>query len=425
MLLTKEVEVRPNGKMIRYYKNMGYDAKHNQPLIVKIEDLPINSTMLVETTCDYCGKEKEPIKYVNYNKETKNGTTKCCCMDCVSLKRGDAIYEKYGYRSALQVPEIKARTAQTNLERYGSTYPCGNKEIREKQKNTNLKKYGVETPFQSREIQEKAKQTTFRKYGVENILLNSETQEKIKQTNLERYGVENVLLNKEIKEKRNKTMMEKFGTLYPLQISEYLEKQKRTNLERYGTECSLLNNEVKQKVKQTNLNRYGYENPMQSPEFLEKWFAENGSTFVKSSKQQQYLCNLYNGILNYPFKCFALDVYLPDDKIDVEFDGSGHRMSINLGSITEGDFGKKELYRNVAIKKEGYKQMRIISIKDLLPTDQILLQMLSIAREYFNTTSHSWINFDIDNSMIINAENKDGDGTFFDYGKLRKIKESA
>ena len=425
MLLTKEVEVRPNGKMIQYYKDKGYDAKHNQPLIVNIEDLSMNSAVLVETSCDYCGKIKPPIRYANYNYETKNGTTKSCCVDCAALKRGDVIFEKYGYRSALQTPEIKDKMAQTNLERYGFTYPCGNTEIRKKQKKTNLERYGVESPLQSKEVKEKIKKTNLEKYGVKSNFQREDVKEKIKQTNLERYGVENVLLNKEIKAKRNATLLENFGTLYPLQNPVCFNKLKQTNLEKYGVECTMQVDEVRQKAKLTSLERYGYEYPMQSPDLLEKWFAKNGSNFVKSSRQQQYICNLYNGILNYPFKCFALDIYLPEERLDIEFDGSGHRMSITIGNITEEDFKKKELYRNVAIKKEGYKQMRIISSKDLLPSDKVLLEMLSMAKEYFSTTNHSWINYNIDESRIINAENKDTNGVFFDYGELRKIKEIA
>ena len=34
----------------------------------------------------------------------------------------------------------------------------------------------------------------------------------------------------------------------------------------------------------------------------------------------------------------SLAIYLPEDKLDIEFDGSGHRMSISLGSITEEEF---------------------------------------------------------------------------------------
>ena len=52
MLLTKEVEIKPTGKMIKYYKDKGYNAKHNQPLIVKIQDLSMCSTILVESKCD-------------------------------------------------------------------------------------------------------------------------------------------------------------------------------------------------------------------------------------------------------------------------------------------------------------------------------------------------------------------------------------
>ena len=58
MLLTKEVKVKPTGKMIQYYIDKGYDAKCNQPLIIKIEDLSICSTALIEATCDYCEKNK-------------------------------------------------------------------------------------------------------------------------------------------------------------------------------------------------------------------------------------------------------------------------------------------------------------------------------------------------------------------------------
>ena len=67
--------------------------------------------------------------------------------------------------------------------------------------------------------------------------------------------------------------------------------------------------------------------------------------------------------------------------------------------------------------------MKIISSKDLLPSDEILLQMLSDAKQYFSDyQNHSWIEFDIDNSVIRNAENKNG--VSYDFGKLRKINKS-
>ena len=419
-IISEIVKVYPRGKSIAHFKEKGYDAKYNQELEVKVEDLSSCSTALIRVKCDYCGKEKEQMKYVDYNAQTKNGTKKCCCLDCVPLKREEVFLEKYGYKNAMQVPEIQEKMQKTNMEKYGSKSPSGNAEVREKQKKTLMEHYGVDNPSLSKEIQDKRKNTFIVKYGVENPLLVEGIKEKAQQTILERYGVDNVSKNQDIQNKRTQTFIEHFGGSSPLQNNECLEKMKQTNLERYGVEFVPQLEETKQKVKQTNLDRFGYENPMQSPEFLEKWLAKNGSNFIKSSRQQQYLCSLYNGILNQPFKCFALDVFLPEYKLDVEFDGSGHRMSISLGNITEEDFEKKELYRNVALKKEGYKQMRIISQKDLLPSDDILFQMLDFARNYFSQyPNHSWIEFNIDNSTIRNAEHKNG--VLYDYGKLRKI----
>lgn len=421
-LITKTVMVYPRGKAIKHYKEKGYDAKYNQELEVDVKDLSECSTTLVETTCDYCGKLREPIQYVHYMSQTKNGTQKCCCLDCVPLKRSEVIMEKYGYPNATQVPEIKEKIRITNLQRYGSNSPSGNEEVRKKQIETLMKNYGVENPSLSKELQEKRKKTFIEKFGVENPLLSQEIREKATQTILERYGVDNVSKNKNIQHKREQTFIERYGVASPLQNSECFEKMKQTNLERYGYEFIPQLEETKQKVKKTNLERCGYESYMQSPEFLEKWFTKNGSDFVKSSKQQRYLCNLYNGILNHPFKCFALDIFLPDENLDIEFDGSGHRMSVSLGNVTEEDFERKELYRNIAIKKEGYKQIRIISTKDLLPSDSTLLQMLEDARNYFSEyPDHSWIEFNIDTSTIHSAEYKDG--VYYDYGELRTIKD--
>lgn len=422
-IINKTVKVIPHGKSTKHYREKGYDVKSGQELEVKIEDLMTSSAVLVDTECDYCGKQREPIRYVDYNAQTKNGIEKCCCLDCAKFKREEVMLKKYGSRFAFQVPEIKEKIKATNLEKYGSISPSGNIEVRKKQKETLMKNYGVENPSLSKELQEKRRQTFIDRFGVENSLLNKEVRERATQTIIERYGVENVSKNRDIQQKREQTFIERYGVTSPLQNSECFGKMKQTNLKRYGYEFVPQLEETKQKVKKTNLERYGYENLMQSPEFLEKWFAKNGSNFVKSSRQQQYLCSLYNGILNHAFKCFALDIYLPDDKLDIEFDGSGHKMSVSLGNVTEEEFERRELYRNIAIKNAGMKQMRIVSYKDKLPSDEILLQMLEYARKYFSDyPQHSWIEFNLDTSSIRSAEHKDG--IPYDFGKLRTIKDS-
>jgi hypothetical protein len=422
-IINKTIKVIPHGKSTKHYREKGYDVKNGQELEVKIEDLMMSSAVLVDTVCDYCGKRREPIRYVAYNAQTKNGTEKCCCVDCAKFKREESMIKKYGNKNPMAIPELMNKRNETNLKKYGFKSPSSNPEIRKKQKETLMENYGVENPSLSKELQEKRKQTFIERFGVENPLLNKEIKDKAIKTIIERYGVENVSRNKDIQHKKEQTFIERYGVTSPLKNIKFLEKMKQTNLERYGYEFVLQSDETKQKIKKTNLERYGYESCMQSPDFLEKWLARNGSNFVKHSRQQQYLCGLYGGILNHPFKCFALDIYLPDEKIDIEFDGSGHRMSIALGSISKENFDMRELYRNIAIKNADIKQIRIVSTKDKLPQDETLLQMLEHSKEYFsNYPNHSWIEFNIDASTVRNAEQKDG--VFFDYGNLRTIKES-
>lgn len=177
------------------------------------------------------------------------------------------------------------------------------------------------------------------------------------------------------------------------------------------------------KTHQTTFNRLGYYYASQSPEIKEKI----NKTLCKysnqkTSRQQLYLYNLYGGELNYPIKCYSADICFPKEKLEIEVDCGGHDLNVKTGRVTQEEFDKRELIRNNLIKKEGYKQMRIISSKDKLPSDTVLLQMLKETREYFKRYPfHSWIEFNIDTSSVRNAECKNG--IAYNYGKLRKIKE--
>ena len=97
-------------------------------------------------------------------------------------------------------------------------------------------------------------------------------------------------------------------------------------------------------------------------------------------------------------------------------------MGVKLGAYSQEEFNQRQIVRDNIVKREGYKIIRIISNKDKLPSDEILLQMLKDAKQYFKDyPSHSWFEFDIDNQIIRNAEHKDGSPYF--YGELRKIKK--
>lgn len=400
MLLTKEVEVKPNGKMIQYYKDKGYEVKRNESLIVNIEHLSKGSKVYVEVECDICG-DKKSIAYKEYLSSI----------------------EKYGYYTCFHCNYIKQQKTMESL--YGVTNASKLQELKEKQQESCMKKYGVLNPMQNEEIKKKAQLVNYKKYGVKNVTQNKEIRKKQINTLISNYGVNNPMKSDVIKNKNKRNIIDKYGVECTLQIPEAKEKMIKTWLDKYNVDHPNKSSVVRNKTKRTCLQKFGVENPLQSPEIREKitqTLYRNSSQ--RTSSQQVYICNLYNGVLNYPISHYNVDIYLSEDNLVVEYDGGGHLLNVVTGRETMEEYSQKQIIRDQIIKREGYKQMRIVSSKDLLPSDDILLQMLKHARRYFSEFSnHSWIEFNIDTSMIHNAEHKDG--VFFDFGELRKIKKSA
>ena len=264
------------------------------------------------------------------------------------------------------------------------------------------------------------------KYGVKHYSKTQEYKEKWNKTCLERYGES---YRKKFIDKAFETFYDNTGYNYPSQSPDVRERIIQTYINHFGVDNPLKSEEIREKVRKTSLEKYGYTTPSQSPDVKEKvakTFYKNGT--IPTSKQQRYIYNLYNTIdsvveLNFPISCYNVDICFPIEKMTIEYDGGFHNGQVKLGNITQKEFNQKEIIRNNIIKKEGYKQIRIISSKDLLPSDKILFQMLYDAKQYFyDYPNHSWIEFDIDISSIRSAEYKDG--IPYDYGELRRIKDS-
>lgn len=331
-ILTKEVEIKVNGKTVDYYKSLGYEIpmkkasksyykKTKKEFIydldktfkVKVDDLQKGSNIKIDVLCDYCHKEILSMTYDQYIQRTKE-VNKIACRKCYM--------------------------------------------------------------------------------------------QKVKEVSLLRYGVDSYTKTIECREKYMSTMLAKYGVKHNSQLPDYREKFHNTCVERYGENYR---NQFTKGLKSS-----------EAREKRTKTLYANSSQMA--SKQQRYICELYRGVLNFPIKHYNIDVYLPNDNIVVEYDGGGHMLNVIMGQETIEEYNRKEIVRYNVIKKEGCKQIKIISKNDLLPSDDVLLQMLLTAKEYFNTTSHTWVSFDIDNSKMINIENKNIGGIFFDYGELHKIK---
>lgn len=153
---------------------------------------------------------------------------------------------------------------------------------------------------------------------------------------------------------------------------------------------------TKAKFVATMQSKYGVDNPAQSLEIL----AKSARTYYKNSskqcsKQQYYIYNLYNQDniveLNYPISHYNVDMCLVAEKLICEYDGGGHLLSVITGKVSAKEYQRKEITRFTILKRANYKQMRIISSKDLIPSDVTLLQMLDDARNYFSPLSSTFV----------------------------------
>lgn len=223
---------------------------------------------------------------------------------------------------------------------------------------------------------------------------------KAKTTNLLKYGVENISQLESVKEKRKNTFIERYGVENTSQLESVKEKTKKTCIEKYGVPYVSQNELFKQKAIETNIKIYGCKNPMQNDDIkakIRKSLYNNQS--CPSSKAQRYLCELYNGILNYPVKCYNLDILL-DDNIYIEYNGSGHDLCVKMEHISQNDFINREIKRFTTLKDEGFKMILYINKTDKLPDDKFLLDAFDFCTKFLKETDAFKVEVDLDNKII-------------------------
>lgn len=227
----------------------------------------------------------------------------------------------------------------------------------------------------------KRKETNLIKYGVENPSQNIIIKQKIEQTCIKKFGCKKALQSKVIQSKVKQTCLNKYGTEYAMQNKNIIQKMEKTNLQKYGNKCSLRNKKVASKVRNQLYN--------------------NGTQ--KSSKQQRHLNDLFQTELNYPFNYYSLDMADVENKIDIEYDGGGHELSVKHGNITEKEFLQKEIIRNNYIYKHGWKIIRIQSSTDKLLSDEKMIKIYNRCKDYLLSTRHHWIIVNLDSGKIIST----------------------
>ena len=277
MIVKDYVDIKINGRKVKYYRELGYDipiyidkdkierVRHNTVISVKISDIPNGSHEMIPIVCDYCNNEFYARKEAYIRQHANDVTNTDCCSECRSKK-----------------------TAKSNLIRFGVENQFQRESIKEKSKISLMKSYGVDHPMKSVEILSKVSNSLYR----------------------------------------------------------------------------------------------------------------NGS--APSSSQQRYIHSVIGGELNYSDATtgkFNLDIAFPDEKIYFEYDGSGHKLQVKFGNLTDEEFDKLELKRSYFLNRRGWLEIRLISLKDCIPLGKELLCLMGIARkEFANGRTH--IIFDVDKNIM-------------------------
>jgi len=193
MIISKYVQVKPNGRCIKRYVELGYLIKVNETINIEVNDLPKSSHIRIDVMCDICGIIKN-TPYRSYILSVERGGFYACSQKCSHTKVKETTLELYG----VGMPSVVDKRRKTTNERYGVDNAYKLKEFQEKAKKTKLNLYGDEYYSNS----EKHKETILTKYGVKNISEIEFVKEQRKKTCMKNYGVENPLQNIDIHRKQ-------------------------------------------------------------------------------------------------------------------------------------------------------------------------------------------------------------------------------
>lgn len=387
MILNEFSDVKLKSNSIKYYEDLGYKiplkyskskrkmvCDYSIPIKVKTNDLQKGSHVLIKAKCDFCGIENN-VTFRAYYKNCIEKDMPYACFDCGFEKQKMNNMKKYGVENQMQLDSFRKKSKETMLNKYGVAYPMQSKQFREKSIATSIENYGYDNPMKNNQVKEKLQNVLLDKYGKNNVMKVESVREKAYQTNIKRYGYKN-----------------------PAQSPKIHRKIVSTTLKRYGVEYPAQNKTIAKKISDTK--------------YL------NGN--VNTSRQQLYLNEIYDGTLNFPCGQYNIDIYIKEENIAIEYNGGGHDLCVVFNQRTRKEFDIQEIIRGKFLRTQGLYQILIISRYDKLPERDILLHMFDISKDYFNSTNHTWVEWDIDNNTVKNAENLEG--SYFNYGKVKHLK---
>jgi very-short-patch-repair endonuclease len=207
----------------------------------------------------------------------------------------------------------------------------------------------------------------------------------------------------------------KYGVSNPSEIKEVVEKRKIVFMEKFGFDNPSKSPLIKSKKEATLLKNYGVKNPMDDLILREKSKIKKTNNGISCSYAQKYLNQILKGELNYNVSNIFIDIAFVDEKIYIEYDGSGHDLQVKYNQISKEDFDYKELQRYNFLKNLGWKMIRIVSNEKLPRFSEKIIQLFNLGKILL--LENNWVVFDINNHCIISKTLN----ASYDYGHIIKI----
>lgn len=183
-----------------------------------------------------------------------------------------------------------------------------------------------------------------------------------------------------------------------------IQKREASNTNKFGVAYPAMSEDVLNKMKETSLQRYGVKNVMALPEFVDK-IAEskmkNGTNVfsggvprvngVYASFPQINIGKTIQGKVNYQTLGKWIDVALPDYKVAIEYDGSGHMLSVYYGQKTDLEFYLEEIEFMNRVFNSDWRLIRIINKED----KELDYQVIKTIVNHFINSDDKYLKFTI------------------------------
>lgn len=319
------------------------------------DSLGRTSSKFVIATCRFCGINMD-IRKGFFNK-SKSACHKECRFKEMSIS-GSPFASK----------EVRDKSSETNLKRWGNKCPQKNLDIKEK----------IRLSKKDEKFQDKIKKTFMDRYGVDNPVHIPGHSEKVKNTSLEKYGVSHFSLDKNIQDKKKKTSLLKYGVEHPVQSQEIkdkivnsLESSVKYNTEKYKVFNFVCDNKelwsyLESGKSLSELSEiYSIDKNVLNKVLLNKKFKNRYQkiySYPRTQKQNEIAdflqeIGIHDTLINNrDVVGFELDIYSPEKKIAIEFNGSyWHSEAV----ISPKQARNKHLIKSKECEKAGIKLIHI------------------------------------------------------------------